>query len=172
MIAAVRLLDSPVGPITVGAMPEGVYRLDLGDAGTPQCRLPEEDGAGRATAAAEILERACAQVLEYFGGTRRDFDAPLYVPQGAPFQQAVWEAVRRIPYGETRTYGDIARETGRPKAARAVGASLHWNPVALIIPCHRVIGKDGSLCGFGSGVDIKAYLLAFERERKHPTAGA
>lgn len=102
------------------------------------------------------------QVMEYLDGRRREFDFP-YVLHGTPFQENVWQALRDIPYGETRTYGQIAAAVGSPRAARAVGMANHRNPILLAVPCHRVIGADGSLTGYGSGLDMKAALLELER---------
>ena len=101
------------------------------------------------------------QLDEYFAGRRRDFDLPLAYG-GTPFQRLCWEALRRIPYGETRTYGEMAREIGRPKAVRAVGHANHDNPIGVIIPCHRVIGANGSLTGYAGGLDMKRALLELE----------
>lgn len=103
-----------------------------------------------------------AQVLEYFSGRRQDFDLVL-APAGTPFQQRVWTALRRIPFGETRTYGGLATQIGNPSASRAVGRANATNPICLIVPCHRVIGADGSLTGFAFGEAIKRRLLEHER---------
>jgi methylated-DNA-[protein]-cysteine S-methyltransferase len=102
------------------------------------------------------------QVREYFDGERRDFDL-LLAPDGTPFQQAVWEELVKIPYGTTISYLTLARRVGRPKASRAVGQANGANPIALIIPCHRVIGADGTLTGYGGGLPLKQALLDFER---------
>jgi methylated-DNA-[protein]-cysteine S-methyltransferase len=102
-----------------------------------------------------------AQLGEYFEGRRTEFTIPLS-PQGTPFQLAVWQALRRIPYGQTRSYAEIAREIGRPTACRAVGAANGRNPISIIVPCHRVIGTDGSLTGFGGGLQTKRLLLELE----------
>jgi len=109
-----------------------------------------------------ILGTASAQLDEYFKGDRRDLSVPLYLGS-TPFMQEVWGALMNIPYGETRRYGEIAASIGRPKAARAVGMACNRNPVALFIPCHRVVGANGNLVGFRGGVDIKEKLLALER---------
>jgi methylated-DNA-[protein]-cysteine S-methyltransferase len=101
------------------------------------------------------------QLREYFSRVRRTFDLSLDV-RGTAFQRAVWDAVARIPYGETASYGEIARRVGKPGAARAVGAAVGANPLPIIIPCHRVIGADGSLTGYGSGLDAKERLLRLE----------
>jgi methylated-DNA-[protein]-cysteine S-methyltransferase len=108
------------------------------------------------------VRRARDQVLAYFAGERRSFDVPL-AECGTDFQQRVWAALSSIPYGETRTYGEIAAEVGRPTASRAVGRANATNPICLIVPCHRVIGADGSLTGFAFGEEIKRQLLEHER---------
>lgn len=116
------------------------------------------------------LDAPLAQLGEYFAGERRAFDLAIDW-RGTPFQRAVWDAVRAIPYGETRTYGEIAAQLGRPQAARAVGGANGANPLAPIVPCHRLVGRDGSLRGYGAGIDMKRWLLALER-RGGPLAGA
>jgi methylated-DNA-[protein]-cysteine S-methyltransferase len=108
-----------------------------------------------------VIATAVAQLDEYFAGTRRDFDLEL-APQGTDFQLAVWDALRKIPYGETMSYGKMARAVGRPTAFRAVGQANGRNPIAIVVPCHRVIGSDQSLTGFGGGIDNKRVLLALE----------
>ncbi len=109
----------------------------------------------------EPFRRVKKQLAEYFDGERRVFDLAL-APDGTDFQRAVWQALTTIPYGETRSYQQIAQQIGHPKAVRAVGAANGANPIAIIIPCHRVIGADGSLTGFGGGLDTKRYLLDLE----------
>lgn len=111
-----------------------------------------------------VLKAAKRQLGEYFAGRRRDFDIPLS-PKGTAFQLSVWKALRAIPYGKTRSYGDIARKIGRPKAVRAVGAANGANPISIVVPCHRVIGSDGSLTGYGGGLSRKRRLLALEGDR-------
>jgi methylated-DNA-[protein]-cysteine S-methyltransferase len=106
---------------------------------------------------------ACRQLEEYFAGTRKEFDLPLHL-SGTDFQVQVLEELRQIPYGETTSYGDIARRIGRPKAMRAVGAANGRNPIPIVIPCHRVIGSSGDLTGFGGGLDTKEALLRLEAE--------
>lgn len=107
------------------------------------------------------IEPYKAQIEEYFKGQRRVFDIPL-VLKGTDFQVSVWKALLNIPYGTTKTYSQIAAEIGRPKATRAVGGAIGANPVSIVVPCHRVIGKDGSLTGFGGGLEIKKKLLKLE----------
>ena len=105
--------------------------------------------------------QAAAELDEYFAGERKTFTVPLS-PHGTEFQLAVWEALRAIPYGQTRTYGEIAAAVGRPKAARAVGMANHDNPLLIVTPCHRVVGKNGDLTGFACGLDVKLRLLELE----------
>lgn len=135
--------------------------------------LTEENGAltglyfGRRSLEGEegltaLLERASRQLEEYFAGKRKQFDLPLSL-RGTEFQRQVWAALRDIPYGETRSYGQIAQAVGRPKAVRAVGMANHRNPISIIVPCHRVVGADGSLTGYGGGLENKKFLLALER---------
>lgn len=103
------------------------------------------------------------QVMEYLNGQRREFDFP-YLLRGTEFQQKVWRALCAIPYGETRTYGEIAAAVGNPKAYRAVGMANHQNPILIAVPCHRVIGANGKLVGYGSGLDMKDALLQVEKK--------
>ena len=109
-----------------------------------------------------LLIKACTQLTEYFAGKRTFFSLPIKFTTGTPFQHSVWNALRDIPYGETRSYEDIAVAIGNPKAVRAIGQANHNNPVLLLVPCHRVINKNGSLGGFGCGVEIKKQLLQLE----------
>ncbi len=141
--------DSPIGPLLV----------TCNEAGITACRM----GATRAGSRSHpLLARAGEQLSEYFAGRRQAFDLPL-AARGTGFQQSVWRALTAIPYGVTRSYGEIAAEVGSPKASRAVGAANGRNPIAVIVPCHRVIGADGSLTGFGGGLDRKRWLLEHER---------
>jgi len=129
-------------------------------------------GAARVDATAVHDERAIArvrkQVEEYCAGKRTDFDLEL-APNGREFQRAVWNALLEIPYGETRSYGEVARAIGQPKAARGVVSANHANPIGLIVPCHRVIGADGSLTGYGGGLPLKQALLAHEAAHRPDT---
>jgi methylated-DNA-[protein]-cysteine S-methyltransferase len=109
----------------------------------------------------DAIADVAAQLGEYFRGERRTFDLAL-APRGTAFQLDVWRALQRIPYGETRSYSGIAREIGRPAAVRAVGAANGANPIPIVIPCHRVVGSNGSLTGFGGGIETKRWLLALE----------
>ena len=108
-----------------------------------------------------ILAQAEGQLTDYFAGRLREFDLPLALV-GTEFQLAVWRELRRVPYGETTDYGELARRLGRPRAVRAVGAANGANPTPIVVPCHRVIGRDGSLIGYGGGLEAKRRLLALE----------
>ncbi len=127
-------------------------------------------GGGAATWKGETSHRSCSasiaeaerQLEAYFSGKLLHFDLPLE-PSGTEWQLSVWRALEDIGFGETRSYGDIARAVGKPTAARAVGSANHANPLPVVVPCHRVIGADGSLTGYGGGLDLKARLLAHER---------
>ncbi|MGN0107116.1 MAG: methylated-DNA--[protein]-cysteine S-methyltransferase [Hominilimicola sp.] len=112
-----------------------------------------------------LIEKCAAQLDEYFNGKRFKFDMPLSL-YGTDFQKSVWKALTEIPYGETRSYKDIAVKIGNQKACRAVGMANNRNRIIIIIPCHRVIGTNGSLVGYGGGLDVKAQLLAFEKENR------
>ena len=109
----------------------------------------------------ELIKKTYQELLEYFAGKRKTFDIPLK-QSGTDFQMRVWEALRQIPYGKTMTYKDIAKKVGNEKANRAVGMVNHNNPICIIVPCHRVIGKNGKLTGYAEGLDIKAKLLELE----------
>ena len=113
----------------------------------------------------ETIKKTARQLEEYFAGERREFDLPLAFT-GTEFQNLVWEALMLIPYGETRTYGWIAAQIGNPKGARAVGMANNRNPIVVICPCHRVIGKSGGLVGYGGGLPVKKYLLDLESARR------
>ena len=112
----------------------------------------------------ETIEEAKRQLEEYFSGRRKEFTLPVRL-EGTDFQVKVWRALQTIPYGETRSYGDIAKQIGNPKAARAIGNANNKNHIMLLVPCHRVIGADGSLVGFEAGVDVKKYLLELENPK-------
>lgn len=146
--------DSPIGLLAIRATEEAVTEVVL---------LSEEE---RGMSLENRLTRKCRKELgEYFQGKREAFDLPL-APRGTPFQRKVWAAVREIPYGTTRTYGDIAKKTGNPKAYRAVGMANRENPILILIPCHRVIGSDGSLTGYAAGLGNKKYLLELEKNQQ------
>jgi methylated-DNA-[protein]-cysteine S-methyltransferase len=121
----------------------------------------ERPPAGASAEETELLRNAARQLREYLAGKRRIFELPL-APEGTPFQRSVWDGLLAIPYGETRSYGEIARSVGNPRACRAVGMANNRNPIPVFIPCHRVVGSDGSLVGYGGGLDIKERLLRLE----------
>jgi methylated-DNA-[protein]-cysteine S-methyltransferase len=145
---------SPVGPLLLAVTPEGaISRVAFID---DDPEIPSDwvcdDGA---------LRGVITELDEYFAGERREFTTPL-APEGTPFQLKVWEALRTIPYGTTTSYGEIAAQVGKPTASRAVGAANGKNPIAVIVPCHRVIGANGSLTGYGGGLERKELLLGLE----------
>lgn len=109
-----------------------------------------------------LLRQVKEQLAAYFAGERKEFDLPIK-PRGTDFQQQVWQRLMAIPYGETRSYGQIAREIGRPKASRAVGQANHCNPISIVVPCHRVVGANGRLTGYGGGLPRKEALLELEK---------
>jgi methylated-DNA-[protein]-cysteine S-methyltransferase len=150
-------MSSPVGALCLCAEDDRLVGLHLPDRPAPA--LPP----GRSA----VLERTCAQLAEYFAGERRDFDLPL-APHGTAFQVAVWRALADIPFGVTCSYGELARVVGRPSASRAVGAANGRNPIAIILPCHRVIGSNGELTGYGGGLPMKRWLLDHERACVQP----
>ena len=130
-----------------------------------------ERGSPSPPAPAGVLAEAADQLAAYFAGRLRRFDLPL-APEGTPFQREVWDLLREIPYGVTWTYGQAAGRLGRPKSSRAVGAANGANPIPIVLPCHRVIGADGGLTGYGGGVDRKRALLELEGVRRAGPRGA
>ena len=140
--------DSPIGPMTLVQEGEVLARLDFDVPSQPEEATP-------------LLLEACRQLREYFAGERKAFALPL-APAGTEFQKKVWAALRDIPWGETRSYGDIARAMGKPTACRAVGMANGRNPLPVFIPCHRVIGTNGSITGYSGGLEKKRFLLRLE----------
>jgi O-6-methylguanine DNA methyltransferase len=161
--------------------PIGALRLLATDRGLAFLALPRSSGGGltgwlarvapgaRREEAFAPLRDAARQLVEYLRGKRTAFELPLDL-RGTPFQRAVWAALQTIPYGETRSYADIARAVGRPHAVRAVGTANGANPVALVVPCHRVIQSGGKLGGYGGGLELKRRLLAMEQSVRHQGA--
>lgn len=148
---------SPVGPLFLAASAKGLVRLEF------ESRVMQLDSDDiNLHESKSALAPYLRELDEYFAGKRRDFTIPLDL-RGTDFQLACWRALLNIPYGETCSYADIARAIGHPRAFRAVGMSNNRNPVAIIVPCHRVIASGGSLCGYGGGLDIKRNLLDLER---------
>ena len=156
-----HIVSSPAGRLLLTGDGHALTGLWMLDAPSFSGRHPAraEDGL---TPSPETFTEVAAQLEEYFAGDRKEFTVPL-APSGTPFQLAVWTQLTRIPYGSTISYGDIARALGkRPVAARAVGLANGANPISIIVPCHRVIGSDGSLTGYGGGLDRKELLLRLE----------
>ena len=153
-----RTIDTPVGALTISVSDRGIRAVTWpGDAGSGRVPLPEAGGDDH-----PLLDEACRQLDEYFAGARTHFDLPLD-PVGTDFQRAAWGELCTIPYGETVSYGEQAERMGDRSKARAVGAANGKNPISVIVPCHRVIGADGSLTGFAAGLEVKTWLLAHER---------
>lgn len=161
---------SPVGPLFLAASEKGLVGLEF-DTRLPgqqtirpnprDLRAENSSSSLRFAESATIMSRYTRELEEYFAGTRRQFTFPLDL-RGTDFQLACWRALLAIPYGETRSYADIARAVGHPQGFRAVGMANNRNPVAIVVPCHRVIASDGSLCGYGGGLDVKRKLLELE----------
>ena len=165
-------LDSPIGPLFLAASAQGLVALEF-DARLPGQQtirpnprdLRQEKEKGKKgyefVEGPRQLQAYARELEEYFAGKRREFTFPLDL-RGTEFQKACWRALLAIPYGETRTYADIARAVGKPTAFRAVGMANNRNPIAIVVPCHRVIASDGTLCGYGGGLDVKRKLLELE----------
>lgn len=158
--AAVRYedQDSPAGRLRLAARGDalcGLWFLDQPDLPAPQGWVPD---------ACAVLRQAADELAQWFEGGRRDFSVPLR-PEGTAFQLEVWRALTQLAFGETVSYGELARRIGRPKAVRALGGAVGRNPISIIIPCHRVVGHDTSLTGFGGGLPRKRLLLAHEGHR-------
>jgi O-6-methylguanine DNA methyltransferase len=162
------LFMSPVGPLFLAASGKGLVALEF-DRRLPGQQtirpnprdLRAEGGVVRFEDSASEMSQYVHELEEYFAGSRRVFNFPLDL-RGTDFQVACWRSLVAIPYGETRTYADIARAVGRPQGFRAVGMANNRNPIAIVVPCHRVIASDGTLCGYGGGLDIKRQLLELE----------
>ena len=161
----VRWLDSPVGPVLIGAVDDAIVLLEFCDPDGLAERLARiRKGYRRSLVQGDhpLLTRLSGQLAEYFAAKRTTFDVPLSFP-GSGFQERVWSALRTIPYGATCSYGDIAKQLGDPNMMRAVGAANGANPIAIVIPCHRVVNANGDLGGFGGGLWRKQILLDLER---------
>ena len=156
-----RTMDSPVGVLTLAGRDGVLTNLRMDDQAHPPAGQPdwEPDDA--------VFGDVAEQLVAYFAGELTEFDVDLRL-EGTPFQLEVWAALQEIPYGETWSYGQLADHIGKPGAARAVGLANGRNPVGIIVPCHRVIGADGSLTGYGGGLPRKQTLLRLERERSEP----
>ena len=150
----ILIVTSPVGPLTLTQEDQALPGLHFGE-------HPQQGAEGPTP----LLEEAARQLEEYFAGQRKEFSLPL-APKGTEFQLRVWQALLQIPYGETRSYGELAAMVGNPKACRAVGGANHRNPLSILIPCHRVVGTGGSLTGYAGGLSVKEFLLKLESEAR------
>lgn len=157
-----RTIDSPVGPLTLAGIGSTLMHLRMVD------QTHEPDRSDWQPARGEVFAEAVEQLAAYFAGDLTEFELDLDLG-GTEFQRKVWAALRTIPYGETRSYGEIAMQIGSPSASRAVGMTNGRNPIGIIVPCHRVIGSTGGLTGYGGGLDRKKQLLALERLRESAT---
>lgn len=154
-------LDSPIGIVEVAATAEAIKKIEFVD-----------DKMDRTVPPVAVLQEAADQLTAYFDGKLQQFDLPL-APEGTAFRQKVWQALLQIPFGQTTSYLDIARAIGNPKAVRAVGGANHHNPISIVIPCHRVIGANGKLTGYGGGLWRKEWLLQHERTTRYePSPGS
>jgi methylated-DNA-[protein]-cysteine S-methyltransferase len=156
-------LDTPIGKLLLAGDEQGLHRITFPAKGKPnEAAQPEP---GWIESARGPLKEAARQLKEYFKGDRTEFDLPLS-PEGTQFQKSVWQNLCGIPYGETISYGELARRVGNPKASRAVGAANGSNPLPIVVPCHRVIGSNRKMTGFGGGIPVKEALLALESKQK------
>jgi methylated-DNA-[protein]-cysteine S-methyltransferase len=152
-------LESPIGTLLIAGDADTIREIHFPKNGMPVPPEPDWIESQRGPVA-----EAVRQLNEYFAGRRNDFDLPL-APNGTEFQRTVWSRLQEIPYGETISYGELAKRVGNPKASRAVGAANGSNPIPIVIPCHRVIGSNGKLTGFGGGLPTKERLLALEAKQ-------
>ena len=151
-------MQSPIGPLVIGVSEKGLAIIEFDRGDFPKGRLAQ---SVEWVESAEATEAAVRELSEYFEGKRRDFTVPLDLI-GTEFQKKCWHALLAIPYGQTRSYAQIAKAVGCPKGFRAVGMANHDNPVPIIVPCHRVLASDGTLGGYGGGLDVKRQLLELE----------
>jgi O-6-methylguanine DNA methyltransferase len=173
-MATYEVIDTPVGRLFVGASDEGVHLIKFLDQRESEGELIGElEGAAGESASREgaAIEEPVRQLREYFTGERDEFDLLLEL-RGTDFQLSVWHALRSIPLGATTSYGAIAETIGKPTASRAVGAANGKNPISIVVPCHRVIGSNGTLTGYGGGLYRKAWLLNHETTERSLLAGA
>jgi methylated-DNA-[protein]-cysteine S-methyltransferase len=157
-VTSYTYLNTPIGPLLLASDDAGLCQISLARDGVPA--RPDSDWRKDPSVFGEPIRQLCS----YFAGQLETFDLPL-APAGTPFQQKVWRELCKIPYGETISYGELARRIGNPNASRAVGLANGSNPIPIVIPCHRVIGSNGKLTGYGGGLAIKETLLALERRQ-------
>lgn len=165
---AVATLATPLGPMLLGAAAGKLCLAEFAEQAPGRLeaqlqRVSRRLGAAIVLDCAPPIERAAQQLAEYFAGARQRFELPL-LAAGTTLQREVWDALRQIAYGETRSYGQVAAAIGRPRAVRPVGSAVGANPIAIVVPCHRVIGSGGALTGYGGGLGRKRRLLDLERE--------
>jgi methylated-DNA-[protein]-cysteine S-methyltransferase len=161
----IKHYHSPVGELLIGSFEGRLCLCDWVDGkkrSRNESRMKAALKAGFEEGSSEVIEKAVEELNEYFTGKRKDFDIPVHFT-GSQFQNRVWTELQKIPYGSTVSYGEIARRIGRPKSVRAVANANAANPISILVPCHRVIGSDGSLTGYGGGLDAKEKLLKIEK---------
>jgi len=172
-VAAVTRLSTPLGPMLAAATRDALLLLEFADRrqlASQVRRVVQRAGVVYVPESNPVLERTASELAEYFSGNRRTFTVPIG-PLGTEFEREVWGALTEIPFGETRSYAEIARRVGRSTAVRAVGRANGMNAIAVVIPCHRVVGSNGRLVGYGGGLWRKERLLAHERSSLGPTVG-
>ena len=155
---------SPCGRLIIGAVDESICLCDwkIGNRIEKTLRLLERNGAAiHVTTDSSLLDQAATELDEYFAGARKEFNLPLHLT-GTPFQRMVWQTLLKIPYGETASYKEVAKEIGKPDSVRAVANAVGANPLSILIPCHRIVGADGTLTGYAGGLITKGYLLDLE----------
>jgi len=167
LIVSRRTCEAPFGVVTVIGSDLGIRYVMFNNDAHPK---PLEKLHISDTDIHDSVNDAVTQLDEYFAGSRRNFELPLDL-QGTEFQVAAWRALADIPYGHTASYGQQAASIGRPKAVRAIGGANGRNPVGIVLPCHRIVGADGSLTGFGGGIEVKKWLLDHEQSILHSTTG-
>jgi methylated-DNA-[protein]-cysteine S-methyltransferase len=151
-----HIVESPIGPILLAGDEDGLKYVNIRK-GKKKVKVPDGWVENE-----EFFRDVSGQLEAYFAGELKSFDIEL-APEGTEFQKSVWKALCEIPYGETRTYGEIAKSIGNTKASRAVGLANNRNPISILVPCHRVIGANGKLTGYASGLDVKEFLLKLEK---------
>jgi O-6-methylguanine DNA methyltransferase len=163
------LLESPLGLLLADVTPRGLRRLDfveraldIGGGRRSSAPIGLDGQTSASPADLEVARLLADQLQDYFSGARQDFELPLDIDTGSPFQRRVWQAIAAIPYGSTASYGEIAAAAGRPGAFRAAGSACGANPVALVVPCHRVVAAGRRLGGYGGGLETKVWLLRLE----------
>lgn len=159
---AYDLVDTPIGPLFVATTPRGLCRISFDAEPESQEEVIARDFGVRVLRSARAVDEARRELVDYFEGTRHDFDLPLDLPHLGEFNRTVLDELGRVPYGQVTTYGALAARAGRPRAARAVGMFMNRNPVPIVLPCHRVVGSNGSLVGYGGGLALKETLLRLE----------